>query len=191
MYIRKKFVIRSGAMRLQEKYKKEVMPAMKEKFGYKNNLSVPRIEKVTINTGIGKFMQDEKAIEEIVSDLMLISGQKPVFTQAKKAIAGFKIRKGLKVGLMVTLRGRRAFDFAQRLISLALPRSRDFRGIEQKSIDTHGNLNVGLKEQIIFPEISNENIRNIFGMQITLKTTAKTHEEGVELFKLMGFPIKK
>jgi len=191
LYIRKKFVIRSGAMRLQEKYKKEVMPAMKEKFGYKNNLSVPRIEKVTINTGIGKFMQDEKAIEEIVSDLMLISGQKPVFTQAKKAIAGFKIRKGLKVGLMVTLRGRRAFDFAQRLISLALPRSRDFRGIEQKSIDTHGNLNVGLKEQIIFPEISNENIRNIFGMQITLKTTAKTHEEGVELFKLMGFPIKK
>jgi large subunit ribosomal protein L5 len=177
--------------KLQEKYKKEVISAMKEKFGYKNNLSVPRIEKVTINTGIGKFMQDEKAIEEIVNDLMLISGQKPVFTQAKKAIAGFKIRKGLMVGLMVTLRGRRAFDFAQRLISLALPRSRDFRGIEQKSIDTHGNLNIGLKEQIIFPEISNENIRNIFGMQITLKTTAKTHEEGVELFKLMGFPIKK
>jgi len=180
-----------GMTRLQEKYKKDVIPAMKEKFGYKNNLAIPRIEKVTINTGIGKFMQDEKAIEEIVKDLTLISGQKPVFTQAKKAISGFKIRQGLKVGLMVTLRGQRAFDFIERLVSLALPRSRDFRGLEQKSVDDHGNLNIGLKEQIIFPEISHENIRNIFGMQITIKTTAKSHEEGTELLKLMGFPLKK
>jgi large subunit ribosomal protein L5 len=176
--------------RLQEKYKKEVVPAMKEKFGYKNVLAIPRIEKVTINTGIGKFLADEKAVEEIVKDLTLISGQKAVFTQAKKAISGFKIRQGLKVGVMVTLRGRRAFDFVERLISLALPRSRDFRGLEQKSVDERGNLNIGLKEQIIFPEISHENIRNIFGMQVTIKTTAKTHQEGLELFKLMGFPIK-
>jgi large subunit ribosomal protein L5 len=176
--------------RLQEKYKKEAIPAMKEKFGYKNNLAIPKIEKVVINTGIGKFMQDEKAIEEIVKDLTLITGQRPVFTQAKKAISGFKIRQGLKVGLLVTLRGHRAFDFVERLISLALPRSRDFRGLEQKSVDEHGNLNIGLKEQIIFPEISHENIRNIFGMQVTVKTTARTHKEGVELLKLLGFPLK-
>lgn len=176
--------------RLQQKYQKEVMSALKDKFRYKNSLAVPKIEKVTINTGIGKFMQDEKAVEEIVKDLTLIAGQKPVFTRAKKAISGFKIRQGLKVGLMVTLRGQRAFDFIERLISLALPRSRDFRGLEQKSIDSHGNLNIGLKEQIIFPEISHENIRNIFGMQVTIKTTAENHEEGLQLFKLMGFPIK-
>jgi large subunit ribosomal protein L5 len=176
--------------RLQEKYKKVVLPALKEKLGRKNVLAVPRIEKVTINTGIGRFMQDEKAVEEIVKDLTMIAGQKPVFTQAKKAIAGFKIRQGLRVGIMVTLRGKRAFDFIERLISLALPRSRDFRGLEAKSIDSRGSLNIGLKEQIIFPEISNENIRNIFGMQITVKTTAKTHEEGLQLFKMMGFPIK-
>lgn len=178
-------------MRLQEKYKKEVVPVLKEKLGFKNDLAVPRIEKVIINTGIGKFLQDEKAIEEIVKDLGLITGQKPVFTLAKKAISGFKIRKGLKVGLMVTLRGQRASDFVERLIGLALPRSRDFRGIEQKSIDTHGNLNIGIKEQIVFPEISHENIRYIFGMQITIKTSAKSHQEGLELFKLLGFPIKK
>jgi large subunit ribosomal protein L5 len=177
--------------RLQQKYQKEVLGALKEKLGYKNSLAVPRIEKVMINTGIGRFMQDEKAVEEIVRDLALIAGQKPVFTQAKKAISGFKIRQGLKVGLMVTLRGQRAFDFIERLISLALPRSRDFRGLEQKSVDSHGNLNIGLKEQIIFPEISHENIKNIFGMQVTIKTTAKNHKEGLELFRLMGFPIKK
>jgi large subunit ribosomal protein L5 len=176
--------------RLQEKFKKEVVPAMKEKFGYKNNLAIPKIEKVVINTGIGKFAADEKAVEEIIKDLTLIAGQKPVFTQAKKAISGFKIRQGLRVGMMATLRGRRAFDFVERLISLALPRSRDFRGLEQKNVDEHGNLNIGLKEQIIFPEISHENIRNIFGMQVTIKTTAKNHIEGLELFKLMGFPIK-
>ncbi len=178
-------------MRLQEKYKKEIAPAMMRDFGYKNIMAVPRIEKVVVNAGIGKFLQDEKAVEEIVKDLTLISGQKPVFTQAKKAISGFKIRQGLKVGLMATLRGRRAFDFIDRLISLALTRSRDFRGLEQKSVDDRGNLNIGLKEQIIFPEISHENIRNIFGMQITIKTTAKSHEEGTGLLKLMGFPLKK
>jgi len=177
--------------RLQGKYKKEVVTALKQKFGYKNDLAVPRIEKVTINVGIGKFNQDEKAVEDIVKDITAIAGQKPVFTLAKKAISGFKIRKGLRVGLVVTLRGERAFDFIERLVSLALPRSRDFRGIDEKSVDQHGSLNLGIKEQIIFPEISNENIRHIFGFQATVKTTAKTHKEGLELFKLMGFPIKK
>ena len=177
-------------MRLQEKYKKEVIPELRKKLGCKNDLAAPRIEKVIINTGIGKLGQDEKAIEEIIKDLGLITGQKPVFTLAKKAISGFKIRKGLKVGLVVTLRGQRAFDFIERLISLSLPRSRDFRGIDQKSIDQHGSLNIGIKEQIIFPEISNENIRYIFGLQVTVKTTARNHKEGLELFKLMGFPIK-
>ncbi len=177
-------------MRLQEKYKKQVLPAMKEKFGYKSDMAVPRIEKVVVNAGIGKFMQDEKAVEEIVKDLSIIAGQKPAFRQAKKAISGFKTRKGLKVGLAVTLRGRRAFDFVERLIDLALPRTRDFRGIEEKSVDQNGTLNLGIKEQIVFPEVSHENVKSIFGFQVTIKTTARNHKEGVELLKLMGFPIK-
>ncbi len=177
-------------MRLQEKYKKEIAPAMMRDFGYKNIMAVPRIEKVVVNAGIGKFLQDEKAVEEIVKDLTSITGQKPAYRQAKKAISGFKTRKGLKVGLAVTLRGRRAFDFIERLVGLALPRTRDFRGIEEKSIDQHGTLNLGVKEQIAFPEVSHENVKNIFGFQITVKTTARKHEEGVELLKLMGFPIK-
>lgn len=178
-------------MRIQEKYKKEVIKAMKDKFGYDNDLAVPKIEKVTINTGIGKFLQDEKAIEEIVKDLTLISGQKPVFRKSKKAISGFKIRQGINIGLSVTLREKRMFDFLDRLINLALPRSRDFQGIDQKSIDQGGNLTIGIKEQIIFPEISHENVRNIFGLEVTVKTTAKNKEEGMEFLKLIGFPIKK
>lgn len=178
-------------MNLQEKYKKEVVVKMMDRFGYKNKMAVPRIEKVVINTGIGRFLQDEKAVEEIEKDLSMIVGQKPVFTQAKKAISGFKIRKNLKVGIAATLRGQRAFNFLERFIGLALPRSRDFRGIEPKSVDERGSLNMGIKEQIIFPEISHENIRNIFGLQVTVKTTAASHEEGLELFKLLGFPMKK
>jgi len=176
--------------RLQERYKKEVIPKMKEIFGYKNDLAVPKIEKVTVNAGIGKFLQDQSAIEEIVKDISLITGQKPVFRQARKAISGFKIRKGLNVGLKVTLRGKRMFDFIERLINLALPRSRDFRGIDVKSVDQDGNLTIGIKEQIIFPEISHENVKNIFGMEVTVTTTAKKQKEGLELLKLMGLPIK-
>jgi len=177
-------------MKLQEKYNKEVIGALKKEFGYKNTLAVPKIDKVVVNTGIGRFMQDEKAVEEIVGDLTAITGQRPVFREAKKAISGFKIRQGLKVGLSVTLRGTRAYDFIERFIKLALPRSRDFRGIESKSVDQNGTLNYGVKEQIIFPEISHENIRNIFGLQVTVKTTAKNQKEGMELFKKLGFPIK-
>ena len=176
--------------RIKEKYYKEVVPKMKERFGYKNDLAVPKIIKVTINVGIGRYRQDEKAIEDIEKGLTLIAGQKPSFTQAKKSIASFKTRTGQPVGLKTTLRGKRMYDFIDRLISLALPRARDFRGLEQKSIDQGGNLNIGVKEHIIFPEISHENIRTIFGMEATLTTSAQSYEEGLELFRLLGFPIK-
>ena len=175
---------------LQEKYRKQVIPKMKEKFGYRNDLAVPKIEKVVVNTGIGRVLKDEKAREEIAKDLALITGQRPAPRQAKKAIATFKTRKGMIIGLAVTLRGQRMRDFLERLINVAIPRSRDFRGFPVKSIDKNGNLTIGIKEQIIFPEISAESARNIFGLEICVKTTAKTREEGIELLKLLGFPIK-
>jgi large subunit ribosomal protein L5 len=177
-------------MRLKEKYTKEVMPALKEKFGYKNDLAVPRITKVVVNTGFNPSNKDEKAQEEIARDLALIAGQKPNPRPAKRSEAGFKIRQGMIIGLAVTLRSQRMYDFLDRLIHIALPRSRDFRGLLEKNIDQAGNLNIGIKEQIIFPEISAEHVKNIFGLEITVVTTAKSREEGVELFKLLGFPIK-
>lgn len=177
--------------RLQKKYKKEVIPELKEKFGRKNDLAIPRILKVTVNTGIGKYRQDEKVIEEIAKDLALITGQKAVSAQAKKAISTFKTRVGQPIGLKVTLRGARMYDFIDRLISLALPRSRDFRGLPESNVDGSGNLNLGIPEQIIFPEISHENVRSIFGLEVSVTTNARTHEEGLQLYKKMGFPIKK
>jgi len=176
--------------RLQNKYEKEVVPRMQEVFGYENKMAVPRILKATINTGIGKYRQEAKAIEEIGSDLAAITGQKPVATTAKKAIASFKTRLGQEVGLRVTLRGEKMYDFIDRLISLALPRTRDFRGLEIKNVDKGGNLNIGIREQIVFPEISHENVRTIFGLEVSITTDAKSKEEGLELFRLMGFPIK-
>ena len=175
---------------LQDKYRKQVIPAMREKFGYKNDLAAPKIEKVVVNTGIGKSLKDQKIQDEIAKDLALITGQKPTPRPAKKAIATFKTRKGMIVGLAVNLRGQRTYDFLERLINTALPRSRDFRGLKGKSIDKNGNLTIGIKEQIIFPEISAESARNIFGSEICVKTTAETREEGVELLRLLGFPIK-
>src|SRR3989338_4331095 len=175
--------------RLQQKYRKEVIPAMKEKFGYRNDLAVPRIEKVVVNSGIGRVQNDQKAREEIAKDLALITGQKPAVRRAKKAIAAFKTRKGMIVGLVTTLRGERMYDFLERLISIALPRGRDFRGLKKESIDKNGNLTIGIKEKIIFPEISAESAKSIFGLEVCVKTTAKTKEEGRELLKLMGFPI--
>lgn len=176
--------------RLKEKYIKQVMPAMKEKFGYRNNLAIPRIEKAIVNTGFNPANKDEKVQEDIIRDLSLITGQKPAPRQARKAISAFKTRKGMTVGLAVTLRGEKMYHFLDRLISIALPRGRDFRGLPEKNIDQAGNLNIGIKEQIIFPEISAENARNIFSFEINIKTTANTHEEGLVLFKLLGFPIK-
>jgi large subunit ribosomal protein L5 len=177
---------------LKEKYQKEVIPIMKQKFGYKNDLAVAAIEKVVVNIGIGSSaLKDKKAQELISKDLALIAGQKPSPALAKKAIASFKTRKGMTVGLKVTLRGKRMFDFLSRLINIALPRTRDFRGIDPKSVDQGGNLTIGIKEHIIFPEISQEDIKKIFGLEITIVTNAKKREEALELFKLLGFPIRQ
>lgn len=176
---------------LKEKYVKEVIPKMKESFGYKNNLAVPRILKVTVNSGIGRISKDEKVQKEISQALALITGQGSVVCKAKKAISAFKTRKGMVVGLKVTLRGKRMYDFLSRLINIALPRTRDFRGLESKSVDKEGNLTIGIKEHIVFPEIASEEVKNIFGLEVTVVTNAKDRGKALELFKLMGFPIKK
>ena len=182
---------------LQEKYKKEIMPAMKEKFGYKNEMAIPKIEKVTVNTGFGRQIvaktsdERKKFIEGIEEDLALICGQKPVKTEAKKAIASFKVREGMILGCKVTLRGKKMYNFIDRLIHLTLPRTRDFKGIALKSVDQNGNLSLAIKEHIAFPEVLPEKIRNIIGIEVTITTTAKNKEEGLELFKLIGIPFKK
>ena len=174
---------------LIEKYQKEAAPAMRAKFGYKNIMAVPKIEKVVINTGVGRFHEDKER-EEIEKWLTLLSGQKPARRLARKAIASFKTRRGLLIGYQVTLRAKRMYDFLSRFINAALPRTRDFRGIDPKSFDGKGNLTVGVKEHIIFPEMIGEDYRFLFGLEVTVATTAKKREEGVELLKLMGFPIK-
>lgn len=184
-------------MNFQEKYKKEIIPAMKKKFGYKSVMAVPKIEKVVINTGLGRLLtlktsQEQKdAIEKISNDIAQITGQKPNVCVAKKSIAAFKVRQGMPLGIKVTLRGKRMTDFITRFISIVLPRSRDFRGIDQNVVDKNGNISVGIKEHTIFPEISAENVRQIFGLEVIVATTAKTKEEGIELFRLLGFPFKK
>ena len=183
-------------IRLQDKYKKEVIPRMVEKFGYKNVMAVPKIEKVVLNIGIGRLLQDrsqkekEKIYQPILDCVAQIAGQKPILTTAKKSIAGFKIREGLPVGVKVTLRGKRMEDFLERLVHVALPRSRDFEGIDPKSFDKTGNLTIGIKEHIVFPEISAEREEKIFSFEITITTTAKTREEGTELLRSLGFPIR-
>ncbi len=181
----------SNQPRLLEKYRKNVIPAMREKFGYKNVMAVPKIEKVTVNIGFGKkaVMKDTKGIEKIEQDLTKITGQKPAVRKAKKSISGFKLRQGMEIGILATLRGRRMYDFIDRLISIALPRSRDFHGLDRKSFDKRGNLNIGIKEHTIFPEVTYESLKDIFGLEIGVTTTAKSKEEGIELLKLMGFPI--
>ena len=177
--------------RLQEKYLKEVVPAIRTSFGLTNDLAVPRILKVTLNSGLGKYRLEQKIIEEIQNDLTMIAGQKAVFTLAKKAIASFKTRQGQPIGLKVTLRGRRMYDFLERLVALALPRTRDFRGLSPDAVDDSGNLNIGIKEQIVFPEISHENVKTIFGFEIAVTTNARNQEQGLELFRLLGFPMEK
>ena len=180
---------------LQEKYQKEAVPALMKKFGYRNALQVPRIMKVVINSGIGKRSSDpafaEKILPEIVNSFSRIAGQKPALTSAKKSIAGFKIRQGQTVGLKATLRGRRMFDFLTRLIAIALPRARDFRGIDLKSIDKKGNLNIGIKEHIVFPEIDQDVARFDFGLEVSIISSAKRREEAKELYTLLGLPLKK
>lgn len=175
---------------MEEKYNKKVVPALKEKFGYGNILAVPKIVKVVINCGLGKYIKEKEATDEVFEGLKIISGQKPVLTKAKKSISGFKIREGQEVGVKATLRGERMWHFMERLVDSALPRIRDFRGIEIRNFDSRGNLNLAIKEHIVFPEIAAENVKQIFSFQVTFVTTAKKTEEGVELFRMLGFPIK-
>lgn len=182
---------------LKEKYNKEAVLKMKEKFGYKNVMAVPKIEKIVLNTGFGKLVsgktsdEQKKIYESISGDLGLITGQKPMITKAKRSIAGFKIREGMPLGAAVTLRGKKMYDFIERLVNISLPRSRDFKGLDEKSFDKKGNYTFAVKEDIIFPEILPEKAKIIFGFEITIRMTAKTKEEGLELLKLMGFPFKK
>ncbi|KAF7599217.1 MAG: 50S ribosomal protein L5 [Candidatus Dactylopiibacterium carminicum] len=176
--------------RLQEFYKSEVVAQLSERFGYKSIMEVPRITKITLNMGVGEAVGDKKVLDHAVGDMAKIAGQKPVVTKAKKSIAGFKIRDGYPIGCMVTLRGPRMFEFLDRLISVAMPRIRDFRGIVAKGFDGRGNYNLGVKEQIIFPEIEYDKIDALRGMNISVTTTAKTDEEARALLAAFKFPFK-
>jgi large subunit ribosomal protein L5 len=176
--------------RLQEYYKETVVPQLREKFGYKSIMEVPRISKITLNMGVGEAVGDKKVLENAVGDMTKIAGQKPVVTKARKAIAGFKIREGYPIGCMVTLRGTRMFEFLDRLVTVAMPRIRDFRGIGGKGFDGRGNYNVGVKEQIIFPEIEYDKIDALRGMNISITTTAKTDAEAKALLAAFKFPFK-
>ncbi len=176
--------------RLKDKYKNDVVPALMQKFGYKSVMQAPKIEKVIVNMGLGEAIQNSKIIDAAVNDIMTITGQKPITTKAKKSIAAFKLRAGMTVGAKVTLRGRRMYEFVDKLFNIALPRVRDFRGISARSFDGRGNFSMGIREQLIFPEIEYDKIDKIRGMDIVFVTTAKTDEEAKELLKLMGMPFK-
>ncbi len=177
--------------RLKETYKNEIVDAMMKKFGYKNVMQVPKLDKIVINMGIGEAKDNSKILESAVKDLEIISGQKAVLTKAKKSVANFKIREGMAIGCKVTLRGEKMYDFADRLINLALPRVRDFRGVNPNSFDGRGNYALGIKEQLIFPEIEYDKIDKIRGMDVIFVTTAKTDEEARELLTQFGMPFKK
>ncbi|GIW49737.1 MAG: 50S ribosomal protein L5 [Anoxybacillus sp.] len=177
--------------RLKEKYVKEVVPALMSKFNYKSVMQVPKIEKIVINMGVGDAVQNAKALDNAVEELALISGQKPVVTRAKKSIAGFRLREGMPIGAKVTLRGERMYEFFDKLVSVSLPRVRDFRGVSKKSFDGRGNYTLGVKEQLIFPEIDYDKVNKVRGMDIVIVTTAKTDEEARELLALLGMPFQK
>jgi len=176
--------------RLKSKFEDEIVKAMTEKFGYTNRLQVPTLEKVTLNMGVGEASQDKKKVQIAAEEMALIAGQKPVITKAKKSIAQFKLREGMPIGCKVTLRRERMFEFMDRLVTIAMPRIRDFRGLNDKSFDGRGNYAMGLKEQIVFPEISYDKIDKVRGMDIIVTTTAKTDEEARELLRLFGFPFQ-
>jgi large subunit ribosomal protein L5 len=176
--------------RLETVYKEKVLPALVEQFAYRSIMQAPRITKITLNMGVGGAVADKKILQSALSDMEKISGQKPVVTLARKSIAGFKIRDDMPIGCKVTLRSERMFEFLDRLISISIPRIRDFRGLSSKSFDGRGNYSMGVKEQIIFPEIDYDKIDTIRGMDITITTTAQTNEEGLALLKLFNFPFK-
>jgi len=174
---------------MKDKYNDEVVKGLMEKFGYKNVMEIPKIEKVVINMGVGEAVSNPKILDVAVNDMMTIAGQKPIVTRAKKSIAAFKIREGMPIGAKVTLRGERMYQFLDKLLNIALPRVRDFRGVSPKSFDGRGNYTMGIKEQLIFPEIEYDKIDKVRGMDIIIVTTAKTDEEARELLKLMGMPF--
>jgi large subunit ribosomal protein L5 len=175
--------------RLRKDYDERIVPAMTEKFGYKNRMEVPRLEKIVINMGVGEATQDKKKVETAAAEMELIAGQKPVITKAKKSIAQFKLREGMPIGVKVTLRKERMYEFLDRLVTIALPRVRDFRGLNPKSFDGRGNYAMGLKEQLVFPEINYDRIEKVRGMDIIVTTTAKTDDEARELLRLFNFPF--
>ena len=175
--------------RLRADYDERIVPAMIEKFGYKNRMEIPRLDKIVINMGVGEATQDKKKVEQAASEMLLIAGQKPVITKAKKSIAQFKLREGMPIGVKVTLRRERMYEFLDRLVTIAMPRIRDFRGLNPKSFDGRGNYAMGLKEQLVFPEISYDRIDQVRGMDIIVTTTAKTDDEARHLLLLFGFPF--
>lgn len=176
---------------LKQKYQEEVLPSLMEKFEYKSVMQAPAIEKIVINMGVGDAVQNSKALDSAVEELSLISGQKPVVTRAKKSIAGFRLREGMPIGAKVTLRGERMYEFLQKLIAVSLPRVRDFRGISKKAFDGRGNYTLGVKEQLIFPEINYDKVSKIRGMDIVIVTTSNTDEEARELLAQLGMPFQK
>jgi large subunit ribosomal protein L5 len=176
--------------RLHEKYRKEAVPALTKRFGYSNTMAVPRVSKITVNIGLGEASQNVKLLDTAAQELGQIAGQKPVITRAKKSIANFKIRKGMPIGCMVTLRGERMYEFLDRLASIVFPRVRDFKGLAPNSFDGRGNYTLGLRDQLVFPEIDYTRVDKIKGMNVTITTTARTDEEGRELLKLLGVPFR-
>jgi len=177
---------------MKEKYLKEAIPEIKKEFGYKNDLAAPAIKKVVVNVGVGRILNnDSNRLDKITEDVSLITGQKPMVTKARQSIAGFKLREGMPVGITVTLRKNRMYEFLDRLVSIALPRVRDFRGLSAKSFDGQGNFSIGIKEQIVFPEVNREDMKDFFGLEVNIVTSAKNDKEGFKLLKLLGFPVKE
>ena len=176
--------------RLQDQYKAEIGPKLREKFGYRNVMQVPKLSKVVVNMGLGDAIENVKVIETAAAEIAIITGQKPVVTKARKSIANFKLREGVPIGVMVTLRRDQMYHFLDKLIAIALPRVRDFKGVSPKGFDGRGNYTIGIREQIMFPEVNYDKIDKIRGMNITIVTTARTDEEGLELLRLMGIPFR-
>jgi large subunit ribosomal protein L5 len=179
------------AARLKEKYQQEVVPALRKEFNYKNPMQVPGVHKVVVNIGMGEVIQNAKAMDAAVSDLASITGQRPVITRAKRSVAAFKLREGMQIGCMVTLRGDNMFQFLDKLLNVALPRLRDFQGVSAEAFDGRGNYTLGLREQLVFPEIDYDKVDKVRGMEVSIVTTARTDEEGRELLKLLGMPFKR
>ena len=179
------------ASRLKEKYRQDVAPGLQKEFNYRNPMQIPTVNKVVINIGMGEVIQNAKAMDSAISDLTTITGQRPVITRAKRSVAAFKLREGMQIGCMVTLRGERMYLFLDKLINVALPRLRDFQGISPEAFDGHGNYTLGLREQLVFPEIDYDKVDRVRGMEVSVVTTARTDEEGRRLLALMGMPFRK